>query len=107
MLALLVQAPSLATEERIRWLLPLPDQIPPDARWYIDGSEMNKSCDLTVSLGSGLVVTTGDGMLIACALAIPPRWVKHAAGAEAWSLYWSGTTKIRINFGGAIRIRIS
>jgi hypothetical protein len=87
MLALLVQAPLLDEAEAVRWLLPLPEDLPPDARWYVDGSEMNKGCILTVSLGSGLVVTAASGELIACALAIPPRWVKHASGAEAWSLY--------------------
>jgi hypothetical protein len=79
--------PPPPVEECFQWWLPPPDSIPPDARWYIDGSLIHARPKNASRTGFGIAVVAADGTLLAYGNGNPPDWITDAAGAESWAFY--------------------
>ena len=54
--------------------------------WHFDGSMLHGRWRPYRATGFGIVVTAGNGHLIAYGQGQPPHWCKTAAAAEAWAL---------------------
>ena len=50
------------------------------------GSLLNGQFQEIATTGSAVVGTNSEGGLVAWGKGVPPRWIKDAAGAEAWAL---------------------
>ena len=72
--------------ESFQWLWQSDDPVPQDARWYIDGSMLNREVWEFRAVGYGIVVVLQSRGLVAFGGGHPPHWVRTAAGAEAWAL---------------------
>ena len=70
-----------------RWLVGLPDELPDDVVFYIDGSWIDGPSKITGRAGFAIVVAVPDGELLAYAYGVPPCWACSSAAAEAWALY--------------------
>ena len=80
--------PSRPPHHNFSWLKPLPEQVPEDATWYIDGSMIGGRHNATKRLGYGIVVVGRDGTLLAYGNGRPPSWITDSAGAECWAYFW-------------------
>jgi len=79
--------PPPPVEEYFQWWLHPPRIIPPDARWYIDGSLIHARPRNASRTGFGIVIVGYSGTLIAYGNGNPPDWITDAAGAESWAFY--------------------
>ena len=86
LLALQVPIPVPAEDGWTRWLMGAPDQLPHDARWYVDGSFIDGPSPYTGRTGFGAVAVSSDNEILAMVHGSPPAWVINAAGAEGWAL---------------------
>ena len=68
------------------WSSGPPDLERTDARWFIDGSQINGKWKQLSTCGVSIAVVADDGQLLAHGQGIPPSWVDSAAGAELWAL---------------------
>jgi len=71
----------------LRWIMGSPDQLPHDARWYIDGSFIDGPSAYTGRTGFGVVALSSSDEVLAMGFGVPPAWIKNAAGAEGWALH--------------------
>ena len=67
--------------------MPPPQEVPENARWYIDGSLLDGPRELISRCGSAVVVVSDSGALLAYGLGVPPNWVRSASMAELWAFY--------------------
>ena len=65
----------------------MPDTVPDDGIWFIDGSLVDGSQRATGRTGFGIVVVSPSGDLLAYGHGEPPDWIEDAAGAEAWAYF--------------------
>ena len=86
MLLLRVRLPRPEPGDTFIWEKAPEQDIPSDAKWYIDGSLFDRRWALMRRTGFGVVVVSVAGDLLACGRGLPPSWVRDAAGAEAWAL---------------------
>ena len=81
-------ASSLPSQQaNLQWNFPPPENMPLDARFYVDGSAMDPTLKGLTSIGYAIVVVASDGALLGVALGTPPDWIHDSAGAEAWAVY--------------------
>ena len=73
-------------DESFQWLWQSDEPIPSDARWYIDGSMLNREVWELRAVGYGIVVLSKARGLVAFGGGHLPPWIRTAAGAEAWAL---------------------
>ena len=71
--------------DTFEWLWGDHEDIPGDARWYIDGSMYDNLGASLERLGFGVVVVSPTGQLLAFGRGVPPSWVSDASGAELWA----------------------
>ncbi len=69
------------------WLIYPRCDFPLDTRWYIDGSMFDRVHPLLRRTGYGILAIDRDNNIIAMGCGIAPRYVKDAAGAEAYAFY--------------------
>ena len=67
------------------WLWGDHQELPEEARWYIDGSMYDNLGASLSRLGFGIVVVSATGHLLAFGRGVPPSWVLDASGAELWA----------------------
>ena len=72
-------------DESFQWLWQSDEPIPCDARWYIDGSMLNREVWELRAVGYGIAVVSKARGLVAFGGGHPPPWIRTAAGAEAWA----------------------
>ncbi len=80
-----VRMPEPPEGDSFAWLLPPPDHIPSDARWFVDGSLFDESRRFARRTGFAIVIVSASGTLLAFGNGVPPCWVQDAAGAELWA----------------------
>ena len=85
LLAVRVIVPNPHGADSFHWIRSPQDDIPLDAKWYIDGSMFDASRGFAKRTGFGVVVISVTGDLLAYGNGIPPNWIQDAAGAEAWA----------------------
>ena len=72
----------------ITWRIPVPDELPRTAVWYIDGSALEADVPQVIAVGFAITLVDAlDGKLLAFAYGVPPSWVNSSAAAEGWALY--------------------
>ena len=69
------------------WRIPLPDDIPDDTCFYIDGSAVDIEDKQFVRLGYSIIAVGAQGELRGVGYGSPPSWVIDSAGAETWAFY--------------------
>ena len=70
-----------------QWLRKPNDDLPPDARFYIDGSAMDPTVKHLTQVGYSIVIVGADGDLLGVGLGTPPHWIHNSGGAETWAFY--------------------
>ena len=85
LLAVRALIPAPQAGDTFEWLRSPRDDIPLDAKWYIDGSLFDAAWDYAKRTGFGVAVVSTSGDLLAYGKGVPPDWIHDAAGAEAWA----------------------
>ena len=84
-LVMKIRSPKPPEHEWFQWHKDPGDDIPENARWYIDGSLVHGKWEFARRTGFGVAIVDAAGKLIGFGAGAPPDWISDAAGAESWA----------------------